>query len=79
MIVERIWGQCQREWGYEVRVDYTDTDGSMHHQVISFKTEPTSIEITNEIDAFKQRIAASKQELLQGIEVVNEGGSITKF
>jgi len=79
MVVDRIWGHCRRDWGYEVRVDYIDADGSIHHQTMCFQKEPTSIEITNEIDEFKQKTTASKQETILGIEVINEDGSITKF
>ena len=38
--LESIWGRVERPWGYEVRVDFTDDEGRIHNETLTFEKEP---------------------------------------
>lgn len=50
------WGHVQRDWGYEVRVDFTGADGTIANEVLTFSVEPSSQELEAEIAARKARL-----------------------
>ena len=61
------WGHTQREWGFEVRVDLTDTEtGEISNEVFTFDAEPLEVElnalVSQAIARFEQHLA-SKQEV----------------
>ena len=80
MTINKIWGHCQREWGYEVRVDFVDEYGSVFNECISFPSLPSQAEIDAKIEETRQRLIAQMQpipEQLFGYEVKNEDGTTT--
>jgi len=60
MKVKCIWGKVMREWGYEIRVDFEDKDGSIYNECLIFSNEPTEEELNNEIERRKQTIENGK-------------------
>jgi len=60
MKVKCIWGRVMREWGYEVRVDFEDEDGSIYNECLVFPNEPTEEELNDEIERRKQTIENGK-------------------
>lgn len=44
------WGMVQRDWGWEVRVDFINNDtGEIYNEVLTFPTEPTQADIDKAI------------------------------
>ena len=50
------WGHVQREWGYEIRVDFTSDDGQIYNEVLTFDTEPTEEEMSVRISSLQSTV-----------------------
>lgn len=49
------WGHTTRPWGYEIRVDFTDENGQIYNECLTFRAVPTPAQLD---DAIATRKAA---------------------
>ena len=71
----KLWGQKQRPWGWEVRVDLTDAQGGIRNEVLTFpmkdvKDIPDTPAIAKGVDNLLSRIEA--QRLSEEVEAVQK-------
>jgi len=59
MEVTNIWGEVIREWGYEIRVDYTDGEQT-YNECLTFPDIPDEKELKNEIERRRQVLENGK-------------------
>ena len=77
MIIKK-WGYCQREWGYEARVDIVDA-GIINHFTFTFSNEPNRMAIDAEISNAMEKLTKAKESPPITQEVTNEDGSVTSY
>ena len=51
-----IWGQVERPWGYEVRVNFTDEQGKIYNEVLNFKEKPKEEELADSVKQLKAQV-----------------------
>ena len=59
------WGHTLRPWGYEVRADYVDDDGTIYNEVLTWPTEPDAkaldVAVTDRLALVESRIVAAAE------------------
>lgn len=65
-----IWGDTERPWGYEIRVDLK-TENKIYNEILTFKKKPTVDEINEAIQDKKSRIE-NLQSLPKPISQISE-------
>lgn len=75
---QKTWGRTQREWGYEIRVDFVDSvTGQVRNETLTFESEPTAAELGAVIAAKADKLTTIVAA--QSIEVVNEDGTKNSY
>ena len=62
-----IWGQVQREWGFEIRVDFTDDTGKIHNETLVFEKEPDDKMLKKRIEELKASVESRVPEVVSDI------------
>lgn len=79
MNVQLIWGQVQRPWGYEVRVDFID-NGKIYNEQLLFPSIPTQQELDAAIAVkqnFVEEMTAPPPTTEPQYTITNEDGTTT--
>jgi hypothetical protein len=72
MQLKNIWGQVNRPWGYEVRIDIDDAV-NIYNETLTFKVPPLQADIDAGVAMLIDRLTTK-----QAFEVINENGTITQ-
>jgi hypothetical protein len=60
-----IWGRVEREWGHEIRADFTDSSGKIYNETMVFNAPPTTADIESRVVELRQQIE-SRKEIIDG-------------
>lgn len=72
------WGQSARPWGYETRVDVTDSDtGTVYNEVMVFPAAPTHAELTFALGGVVARLSAALVPPPAEYSITNDDGTVT--
>jgi hypothetical protein len=77
IILESVWGHTERPWGYEVRVDYVDSDtGRIVNEVLTWDSQVAPAQSV--IDAAVEERRLKVVVMIQPeYKITNQDGTVT--